>query len=118
MDPTDYQLAALRTASSLARAEISPRDAALLRGAVGLAGEAGEVADAIKKVVFHGHELDTGRLAAELGDVLWYVAVLAADLRLDLGEIMAANVAKLRARYPDGFTQADSIARRDEGGAA
>lgn len=71
--------------------------------ALGLAGEAGEVVDLVKKHVFHEHILDRVHLAEELGDVLWYVAALASTLGIPLEDIAAANVAKLLARYPEGF---------------
>lgn len=69
---------------------------------LGLCGEAGEVADKIKKVmrdrggVFDPEVRDDLRL--ELGDVLWYLAQLATELELDLEEIAAANLAKLASR--------------------
>lgn len=75
---------------------------------LGLTGEAGEFADLMKKVHGHGHELDLEKAKKELGDVLWYLAVLADSLGLTLSEVAKANVAKLRARYPDGFTVAAS----------
>ncbi len=72
--------------------------------ALGLAGESGEVADLVKKVVGHGHDLDKGKLLKELGDVLWYVAMTAECLGADLETVARLNVDKLRARYPEGFT--------------
>ena len=69
---------------------------------LGLCGEAGEVADKVKKVlrdregVFDPAVIDDLRL--ELGDVLWYVAQLATELELDLGDIAEANLAKLASR--------------------
>jgi NTP pyrophosphatase (non-canonical NTP hydrolase) len=70
--------------------------------ALGLCGEAGEAAEKVKKAIRDdgGVLTDERReaLAAELGDVLWYVAQLATEARLDLGEIAAGNLAKLRSR--------------------
>lgn len=85
----------------------------LVGHALGVAGEAGEVADLIKKWTLHGHPRDHAKLMKELGDVLWYVVAIGADCGISLGEIAQTNVDKLRARYPNGFTQADSIERRD-----
>lgn len=79
-------------------------DASLAVLALGVAGEAGEVADIVKKVVGHGHELDRDKLRKELGDVLWYVATLSRALELDLSDVAGANIEKLLARYPDGFS--------------
>lgn len=103
-----YQQAAARTAD----AEAQVRDRRLM-AALGLAGEAGEVVDLIKKVEGHGHALDPAKLAEELGDLLWYVAEVASCYGLDLAAIAAGNIAKLERRYPEGFTPAASIARVD-----
>lgn len=81
--------------------------------ALGLAGEAGEVCDLLKKAWGHGHELDEQKLKKELGDVLWYVAALGLQFGINLQDVAEANVAKLRARYPEGFSTAASIARVD-----
>ena len=72
--------------------------------ALGVAGEAGEVADIIKKVVGHGHKLDLPKLKDELGDVLWYIAELSSALGLDLEDVAFHNVTKLKQRYPKGFS--------------
>ena len=70
--------------------------------ALGLCGEAGEAAEKVKKTIRDdGGELTPDRraaLAAELGDVLWYLAQLATEARLDLGEIADANLEKLLSR--------------------
>ena len=81
--------------------------------AIGLAGEAGEVAEHIKKGVFHQHGIDREKLAKELGDVLWYAAALCTKSGLDMGEVMQANVDKLRKRYPNGYSSEDSKRRVD-----
>jgi len=73
--------------------------------ALGLAGESGEVTEIIKKHYRHGKELNTEHLREELGDVLWYVTVLAASNGIDLYEVAEANIEKLRKRYPEGFVQ-------------
>lgn len=86
---------------------------ALAMHALGLVGEAGEFAELVKKRLFHGAEWDKERAAKELGDVLWYLARAAADLGLPLSEIAARNVAKLRQRYPAGFSAEASAARVD-----
>lgn len=78
---------------------------------MGLAGEAGEVCDYLKKVVFHGHELDKEKLSHELGDVLWYLANLADSIDVPLSEIAAKNITKLSKRYPNGFEKIRSQKR-------
>lgn len=72
--------------------------------ALGVSGESGEVADHIKKWIGHNHDLDKNKMLKELGDVLWYVAVLSNALGFSLQEVAEANIAKLMARYPHGFS--------------
>jgi len=82
--------------------------------AMGLAGEAGEVVDLIKKHQHHGVELDRGKLKKEAGDVLWYLQYLCLVLGIHLDDIALQNVYKLRLRYPVGFNTQDSVERKDE----
>lgn len=81
---------------------------------LGIAGEAGEVADYLKKVLHHGHDLDQQRIKKELGDVLWYVQGIASRCGLTLEEVAQANIDKLMSRYPEGFTSEASINRAQE----
>ena len=99
MENSDYQRLAQRTATP--NLELNQ---ALTIGGLGIAGEAGEVADHIKKIVFHHHDLDKTKLADEMGDVLWYIALLCNALDITIGEVMAGNIEKLKARYPDGWS--------------
>jgi NTP pyrophosphatase (non-canonical NTP hydrolase) len=72
---------------------------------LGLAGEAGELANVTKKILRDGlpdEWTTTNKLAAELGDVLWYVAAVASELGLELGDIAVANLEKLRGRASRG----------------
>lgn len=79
--------------------------------ALGLAGEAGELADYIKKIIYHGHMLSTDKVIEELGDIVWYVAEMASALQLSLDDIAQHNISKLQLRYPAGFSQLASIER-------
>jgi NTP pyrophosphatase (non-canonical NTP hydrolase) len=83
----------------------------LCLGALGLSGESGEVADLVKKRLFHGHALDREKLRDELGDVLWYFMLICHTVDLSLEDVMTRNVEKLRARYPHGFEAERSITR-------
>ena len=83
----------------------------LINGVMGLCGESGEAIDIVKKWLAQGHELDTEKLAKELGDIAWYLAETATALGLDLEDIFAANIEKLRKRYPEGFDPERSINR-------
>lgn len=78
---------------------------------LGLAGEAGEAADIIKKHVGHGHPLAQQDLFEELGDVMWYIAAIAESIHVTLDSIADFNIEKLRKRYPEGFSQEASINR-------
>jgi len=85
-----------------------------LLGCLGLAGETGELIDYLKKVFYHGHDLSYTRLGTELGDVLWYCALLADAFGLNLGDVATHNIGKLRLRYPDGFSHEASRTRAPE----
>ena len=71
---------------------------------LGLSGEVGELNDMIKKWIFHEKPFDEEHAKKELGDVLWYVAMMCHSFGWDLDEIMQMNVDKLKARYPQGFS--------------
>ena len=100
MNINDYQVAALATA-------IYPNQGAnFAYPALGLAGEAGEVADKLKKVIRDNGGVLTDpvrdAVAKELGDVLWYVAVLASEIDYNLSTIAKANLEKLASRQERG----------------
>jgi NTP pyrophosphatase (non-canonical NTP hydrolase) len=102
-----YQRMAIRTAS--------PRDP-LTHTALGLTGEAGEYADAVKKHLIYGKPLDTENLKEELGDILWYVALAAQILGTTMSDLAAANIAKLKLRYPEKYTDEQAALRLDKAG--
>ena len=108
MNANDYQRDAMRTANT----DLEPPMILAVAG-LGLTGEAGEVADIIKKHVGHGRPLDQSRLADELGDVLWYVARICHSLECPMSVIMERNIAKLRARWPEGFVPGSVAAGGD-----
>ena len=100
MNLNDYQTAALRTAA--------PRDKKneFLHLVLGLVGESGEIAEKIKKIV-RDHDSDLSKvdvedLKKELGDVMWYVAVLADYFDIPLDEVGETNIAKLASRKERG----------------
>jgi NTP pyrophosphatase (non-canonical NTP hydrolase) len=107
MTPNEYQIACLRTAPKLDNFS----EDALINCALGITGEAGEVADMIKKHAFQGHGLDEEHFVKELGDVLWYIAVGASAAGYSLNEVMELNIEKLQKRYPNGFDSDRSINR-------
>lgn len=111
-----YQEAASRTANLddsaiVKRLQDNPVLIGLMNGALGATGEAGEIADHIKKVVYHGHELDIDYVVKECGDVLWYISDILNRLDVKLSRSAGVNIAKLKARYPEGFDEQKSINR-------
>ena len=85
----------------------------LTNAVMGLCGESGEACDIVKKHLFHGHELDREALIKELGDVAWYLAEAAEALDVSLDEVFERNIAKLKKRYPEGFSSERSINREE-----
>jgi NTP pyrophosphatase (non-canonical NTP hydrolase) len=79
----------------------------------GLNGEAGEVADIFKKVWYQGHLLNPDEVKDELGDVIYYVSLLANIMDSTLDEIMTLNMIKRAKRYPLGFDVARSVNRNE-----
>lgn len=106
MNFNEYQKAALRTANEMDNCK------QLMNAALGICGEGGEVADMVKKSAFQGHSMNVTHVAKELGDVLWYIAIGAHAIGIDLEEIAQMNVDKLKKRYPDGFASELSINRK------
>ena len=108
MELIEYQQLAQRTSShQLLSSKIE-------NGILGLCGESGECADLYKKYLYQGHEFDREAMKAELGDVLWYCAELAAGLGVTLEDVAWANIEKLRKRYPDGFEVERSVNREEK----
>lgn len=107
MNFNEYQKAALRTAKEMDNCK------QLMNAALGICGEGGEVADMVKKSAFQGHSMNVTHVAKELGDVLWYLAVGAKAIGYTLDEIGQMNLAKLEARYPNGFEVERSLHRAE-----
>ena len=103
----EYQSKALKTANDLL-----PREK-IINGALGLTGEAGEVADIVKKFIYHEHDLNKDEIEKELGDCLWYLALLADSIGTNLDKIAQKNIEKLKERYPNGFSSEASKNRKE-----
>jgi len=88
---------------------IYPRKQMIIYPALGLAGEAGEVCEKVKKYLRQDYDLDELKeiVEDELGDVLWYIANLATDLGLSLDNLAAKNLAKLHDRKERNVLQGD-----------
>lgn len=105
MTINEYQELALRTAN------IGEKTSMIINGALGLAGESGEVADLVKKWQYQGHMLNQSEILDELGDVCWYIALITSALDTPLEEVLKGNIYKLKARYPEGFEVEKSLNR-------
>lgn len=105
MDANEYQREALVTAGQ-------DENTRPMYTALGLAGEAGEIADLTKKWLYHNHPYDARKFLDELGDLQWYLAMSAKAHGFTLEEVMTSNIQKLRERYPNGFTSERSINRK------
>ena len=94
-----YQKVALTTA-------IYPREQAIIYPTLGLTGEAGEVANKVKKIIRDGSDKNDDSLVSEIkseiGDCLWYIAVLANDIGCKLSDIANTNLIKLENRKKKG----------------
>ena len=103
-----YQQLAMRTAK--------PMDFSgdLLHAALGLTGEAGEFADCIKRHWVYGQKLDTQNAIEEVGDVLWFCALACETLGVDMGQVAAMNIDKLRKRYPEKYKDELAALRADK----
>jgi NTP pyrophosphatase (non-canonical NTP hydrolase) len=116
---SEYQKLAMRTLAPVVEANdpnifADPRSAMIWNAASGLASETGEINEILKKVFFHGHEMDTAtviHLKKETGDLLWYIALLCHAMGWNMADVLQTNIDKLRARYPEGFSTERSINR-------
>ena len=94
-----YQKVAITTA-------IYPREQAIIYPTLGLTGEAGEVANKVKKIIrddgYKNNESLVQEISAEIGDCLWYISVLADDIGCKLSDIANANLEKLFKRKEKG----------------
>ena len=97
----DYQAAALTTAIRTGNDTLD-----LCHWVLGITGESGEIAEKVKKIIRdHDGVLSDeakGEIAKEIGDVLWYLAVLAETLGFSLGALADANIEKLASRKARG----------------
>jgi NTP pyrophosphatase (non-canonical NTP hydrolase) len=90
----------------------------LIHASLGIAGEAGEIVDQIKKHWTFGKPIDPEHVKEEIGDLLFYVQALCNLQGLTLDDVIAGNIAKLSRRYPSGYSDAAALARADKNGEA
>ncbi len=103
MDILTYQQEAERTNSGLYN--LPTISTQIVHAAIGIATEAGEFLDPIKKHIFYGKPVDLVNMDEEVGDLLWYIAIYANARHTTIEALAARNNAKLRHRYPEKFTK-------------
>lgn len=117
MDNLTYQQKALRSESNdfdgIRERLKEEKTIRMLHAAIGLATEAGEALDALKKHIFYGKNLDTVNLSEETGDSQWYAALMADALSTTLEDIQATNIEKLEARYKKNVFSTEEAYSRD-----
>lgn len=114
MNSKDYIQNAIRTETqdfSGIQERFTKENIRLLHACIGLCTEAGEALDALKKHLYYGKELDKVNLKEEMGDLFWYMAIMADTLDIEFEEIMTKNINKLKARYGDKFSEDKAINR-------
>lgn len=120
MEALEYQILAMRTNDGKCNERLVDSVkctfidvGGMLNASLGLSGEVGELNDMIKKAVFHKHPINNDHVKKEIGDILWYVALMCDSFGFDMGEIMQMNIDKLIARYPEGFDPEKSQHRKE-----
>src|SRR2546430_2341324 len=108
MDDLTYMREANATAScdyEKILTRLSPAMIDMLHGAIGVGGEAGELLDAVKRFLFYGKDLDRTNVIEEVGDVLWYLALILRSAGSSFEEAKELNIKKLKARYAGKFSE-------------
>lgn len=96
-DHSDYAPVVERISNELA--------AKLTHYSLGVGSESGELQNALKRFVAYGKPVDAVNIKEELGDLLWYMARIMVMFGWTMEEVLAANIAKLEARFPEKFSQ-------------
>lgn len=88
-----------------------PHTIRLLHAAMGMATEAAEFLDMLKRHIFYGKEIDKTNAIEEIGDSSWYERIACDELNVEYIEMIAINVAKLKTRFPAKFNELEAINR-------
>jgi len=103
MEINQYQKEVLRTAST----NETEKEMQIFKWALGLAGETGDTIGCIKKTIFHKNNQIDG-IKENIGDTMWYLAMICNHYEFKFHAILEGNIEKLRKRYPKGFTFKDA----------
>ena len=83
----------------------------VMHAVLGITSEAGEIADAVKKWVAYGREIDKVNLLEEMGDLVHFITMMCVAQGFTLEQVVMANVNKLKERYPEGFSEQSALNR-------
>lgn len=108
---SEYELLALRTAKWFDDNKMN-----LMHAGMGLSSDAGEALDVVKAHTIYGKEFDREHFVEELGDSLWFIVLACKAAGVSLDYVAARNIAKLRQRYPNKYSDEQAIARADKEG--
>ncbi len=103
MDLKEYQKLCELTAK-----KFDNQESELSSWGLGVAGEAGDIASCIKKLLFHKNDSIKEGIKENIGDMLWYTSMICNSLGWDFEKILEENIKKLKERYPQGFTEKDA----------
>ena len=106
MEPNQYQELCRKTAK-----KFDDKEKEIMTLGLGISGEAGDVAGCIKKTLSHKDNQESG-IKENLGDTMWYIAMICDFFQWDMEDIMKENIEKLKKRHPKGFSEEN--ARRDK----
>lgn len=107
MQMNEYQKAAARTINN--RLDWAQQAMHALHG---MSGEVGEIHSLYQKS-YQGHDVVFAHLKNELGDLLWFIAEYCTAMDWKLEDVAIKNIAKLKARYPEGFSEDKSLHRKE-----
>ncbi len=91
--------------------EIKPERIDLLHGILGVISEAGELAEEFVKAHLENREINLVNVQEELGDLLWYIALMLRNINSDFETVAAKNIAKLKKRFPEKFNTDNALTR-------
>ena len=98
MDLNEYQ----KIANKTAKKDFASKTEEIMCWGLGISGEAGDIGSCIKKTFAHKKDVKEG-IKENIGDMLWYAAMICNFFEWSLEDILEANVNKLKQRFPDGF---------------
>jgi NTP pyrophosphatase (non-canonical NTP hydrolase) len=99
----DYQ----KLVKTTAKADFQNKNDEIANWGLGVAGEAGDLAGCIKKTIYHNNDQTAGT-RENIGDTMWYLAMICNFYGWDFEEVLAENIKKLKKRYSKGFSQKEA----------